>query len=138
MFLQLSFKLKVKKLTVYLLFTPRPEQVSHYSAAKMYKFKVHHSLHLLRSKYVTTRNIREPSSHPSPTQESTKLQGSFVNLSVWERQKQNFSLEEYVMINDCMKHKPSWKKEALKTVDLCFSRKHLCLCVYSDTCGVLK
>lgn len=91
------------------------------------------------------KNIREPSSHPSPTQESTKLQGSFVNLSVYERQKQNFSQEEYVMINDCIKDKPSFvkwstrflcEKRALKTVDLCFSRKHLC--VYSDTHEFLK
>lgn len=114
------------------------KRLSDYCAAKMYKFKVQF-LHLWRSKYVTTRDIREPSSHPSPTQESTKLQGSFVNLSAFERQKLNLSLEENMMINDRMKCKPSfvktskrfvWKKgDPLKVS----SAENICACVFAVT-----
>ena len=64
-----------------------------YKLRKIHKSWVHRSPRRQRSKYVTTRNIREPSSHPSPTQESTQLQGGFVNLSPSERHKPNFSLE---------------------------------------------
>lgn len=37
---------------------------------------------------------------------TAKLQGVFVNLAKCARQKQNFSQEEYMMVNDGMKGKP--------------------------------
>lgn len=108
----------------------------------MYKFRVHQSPPFLALQICHDQNVREPLSHPSPTQESTKLQGSFVNLSESERQKQNFSVEEYMMINDCMRDKPSfvkwsqmfgWKKERLEKCRSVLQQKNICARVFAPT-----
>lgn len=99
----------------------------------------------------------------APNMSQPKHQGTFVTsiyhtgvnqttgklckfVSVWATETEFFTGRIHDD-NDCMKDKPFfvkwshrfvWKKRALKTVDLCFGRKHLCPCVYSDTCEVLK